>query len=75
MPSASWSEDDVKKILCNPLYTGLKIGPAYTLDRPATISEDQFIQAGARMIQEIGAEAYLKQLLANLKDPGSVVSQ
>jgi hypothetical protein len=34
---------------------------------PPIISEEQWIAAGAKMIEELGADDYLRLLIANLK--------
>jgi hypothetical protein len=58
MPRDEWSEDSVARILVNPLYC---------LVEPAIVSEDQWIKANAKMIREMGEEAYLATLLNVLR--------
>jgi hypothetical protein len=54
-----WTPDDVRKLLMNPMYC---------LSEPPVVSEAQWIQAGVRLIGEIGPEKYLRALLDILKD-------
>lgn len=55
-----WTEHDVREILSNPIYTG--IGPF-----PQVVDDATWVRAGAKVIGEIGAEAYLTQLLKSLR--------
>ena len=54
----AWTPDDVQKVLMNP---------SYCLSEPPVVSEAQWIQAGVRIIGEIGPENYLRALLDILK--------
>jgi hypothetical protein len=53
-----WTPDDVQKMLMNPMYC---------LSEPPVVSEAQWIQAGVRIIEQIGPEKYLRALLDILK--------
>ena len=60
MPNYDWTSEDVRKVLANPMYC---------LSTPPVISEGQWIEANARLIRELGPEAYLRQLLDTMKEP------
>ena len=60
MPRIDWTSEDVRKVLANPMYC---------LSTPPVISEGQWIEANARLIRELGPEAYLRQLLDTMKQP------
>jgi hypothetical protein len=49
MPQEPWMADNVREVLSNP---------AYCLLVPPVITEEMWIKAGIRLINEIGAEAY-----------------
>jgi hypothetical protein len=61
IPNNDWTSEDVRKVLANPMYC---------LSTPPVISEGQWIEANARLIRELGPEAYLRQLLDTMKEPG-----
>jgi hypothetical protein len=60
MPNSDWRPEDVRKVLANPMYC---------LSTPPVISEGQWIEANAKLIRELGPEAYLRQLLDVIKEP------
>jgi hypothetical protein len=47
---------------------GIQVHECFTRDRPARITEEQFIKAGVVQIQEIGAQKYLAYFLDNLEN-------
>lgn len=53
------TEEGVEEVLANPVYFGL--GPY-----PPLIEPEAFIKAGVKLIEEIGAERYLTDLVCNL---------
>jgi hypothetical protein len=53
--------DDVFKVIANPIYAG--IGPY-----PATMSEDEWLQANAQLIKKYGARKVLRAMLANMRE-------
>lgn len=59
-------EDDVQAMLTNPFYC-IICAPVFTEPHEFLVTEDQFVKAGARLISEIGAEAYIRAILTNLK--------
>jgi hypothetical protein len=60
------TEDDVRRILLNPFYA-IEIAPTLAEPHDPMISEDQWVAANAKLIQEIGAEEWLRELLTVLK--------
>jgi hypothetical protein len=58
MAQEPWTADRVRGVLSNP---------AYCLLVPPVITEEMWIKAGIRLIDEIGAEAYLRLLLDHLR--------
>ena len=66
MDTGGWTADKVREMLTNPYYC-IRIDPRLAEPHELVVSEEQFIQAGVRLIGEIGAEKYLKLVLNNLK--------
>jgi hypothetical protein len=60
-PKGSWSEDDVRKVITNPVYVG--IGPF-----PQVVPDDQWIAAVSRLIKERGTAFVLKEVLRNRRE-------
>jgi hypothetical protein len=60
------TEDDVRRMLLNPFYA-IEIAPILAEPHDKMVSEDQWVAANAKLIQEIGAEAWLRGLLTVLK--------
>jgi hypothetical protein len=58
--AADWNENRVRRVLLNP---------GHCLGKAPAISEGQWIEANAKLIRELGPEAYLRQLLDVLKEP------
>jgi hypothetical protein len=59
-------EDDVAEILGNPFYA-VQIHPAWTQPHPTLVSEEMWVAANTRYIEEHGASDWLLQLLLFLK--------
>ena len=59
MPRKKWSADSVTRALMNPLYC---------LSEPPAIADDQWIAANVKLIDRMGAEAYLGTLLSVLRN-------
>ena len=64
---ANLSAADVRRTLCNPVYCLGRVAPWISDPPPPIISEEQWIAAGTKMIEELGAGDYLRLLIANLK--------
>ncbi len=60
------TEEDVRRMLLNPFYA-IEIAPVLAEPHDTMVSEDQWVAANAKLIQEIGAEAWLRELLTVLK--------
>jgi hypothetical protein len=56
----------VRGLICNPIYAGV---PPY----PAVVSEEQWVAAAARMIEEDGVEQFLVNMLYVLREAMAVV--
>ncbi len=52
-----WTEDEVRRVICNPLHV---------LD--GTVTEEQFVDAAKRLVQEEGLEQYLVNVLQILRE-------
>ena len=50
MPNDKWTSENVRKVLANPMYC---------LSSPPVISEGQWIEANAKLIRDLGPEAYI----------------
>lgn len=61
-----WTEADVTGIVGNPVYA-INIAPVLAQAHPALISEEKWIAANAKRIEDLGPEAYLRNLLSILK--------
>jgi hypothetical protein len=70
-----WTEEDIGLIASNPYHCLEKVDPAFARDHETLIDEEQFIRIGKRMIEEKGAEWYLRLLLENLKGNFLIVSE
>ena len=75
-PSSGMSEDDVRRMLANPFYA-ITIAPIFCEEHEPIVTEDQWIAAASRDIEENGAADFLRLLLDVLKgnypstpDPG-----
>ena len=58
MDQEPWTAERVREMMTNPIYC---------LSEPAIVPEETWIAAGAKLIREIGAEEYLRMVLANLR--------
>ena len=63
----AWTEDYVKRVLTNPLYCLPGTSDDVCGPHDAMISEEHFIEAGEKLIGDIGPRKYLQYLLENLK--------
>jgi hypothetical protein len=61
-----WTEGDVNALLGNPFYA-IEIDPVLAEPHPPLVSEEKWIAANVKTIEEIGPEAYLRNLLSILK--------
>jgi len=59
-------EHSLRTTLINPFYA-VTIHPDLTGEHEPLVSKEQWVQANARLIEELGVEAWLAQLLATLE--------
>lgn len=60
-------QEKTARMLANPFYCIEKASSVFTLQHKTMITEEQWISAAEALIAEIGAQAFLKHLLENLK--------
>jgi hypothetical protein len=63
-----WKDDQVKNVVTDPRYTGM--GPFEQI-----VPEDVWIANNVKVIDEVGAEAYLKNMLAKLREMFATAEQ
>lgn len=56
-----WSQDNIRNIIANPIYTGFA-------NYPKIIDDDVWIEAGLIAIEQEGMENYLERVFENLKE-------
>ena len=61
-----WTPGDITGMIANPFYA-INIDEGLALPHEPLISEDDWITANVSLIEELGAEAYLRNLLSVLK--------
>lgn len=66
-PSGEVTEGDVRRILSNPIYCMGRTAAWVAQPPEPIIPVEQWIAAGAKLVEEIGAEAYLRLLIQNLR--------
>ncbi len=59
--TGEWTPEQVRGVLCNPIYAGM--GPL-----PATVSDDVWVKSAALMISQEGAEQFLVNILFVLRE-------
>lgn len=64
-----WTEDDVRAILQNPVYA-ITISSSLSVPHEPLITRDQWVQANAKLIEEMGPILYLQRLLEVLETGG-----
>lgn len=57
-----WSHGEGRKRVMNPCNV-ITIHPRFTIEHSPTMSRETWVQVNAQLIQEMGAEAYLRELL------------
>jgi len=62
----SINTDPTTTMLMNPYYA-ITLYPGLFGEHPPLTSEDDWVRANANLIEQLGTEAYLRQLLAVLK--------
>ncbi|HEX8798284.1 MAG TPA: hypothetical protein VF772_06710 [Terriglobales bacterium] len=61
------STEDIRDMICNPVYCLDRVAPWIAEPPGPLVPVEQWVAAGAKLIEEIGAEAYLRQLIQNLR--------
>jgi len=61
------SAQDIRKMVSNPVYCLDRVAPWIAEAAGPIIPVEQWVTAGAKLIEEIGAEAYLRLLIQNLR--------
>lgn len=61
-----WTPGDVTGMIANPFYA-ITIDETLTFPHEPIISEDDWIKANVNLINELGPERYLRNLLSILK--------
>src|SRR5690348_6067900 len=61
-----WTPGDVTGMITNPFYA-INIDEGLAVPHEPLISEDDWIRANVRLIEELGAEPYLRNLLSVLQ--------
>src|ERR1035438_7185182 len=61
------STEDITKMVCNPVYCLDRVAPWITEPPGPLVPVEEWVAAGAKLIEEIGAEAYLRLLIQNLR--------
>lgn len=69
MTDQEWTEEDVQAVLVNPFYA-VTIAPNLCGAHDPIIDRTQWVSANARLIEQIGAEAWLNRLLDVLESGG-----
>ena len=60
------NDQDTKELFINPYYA-IKISPTLINEHEFMISKEKWIQINSQLIDELGKEEWLKQLLAVLE--------
>jgi len=61
-----WNPGDVTSMIANPFYA-INIDEGLAVPHEPLISEDDWVKANLRLIEELGPEPYLRNLLSVLK--------
>jgi hypothetical protein len=61
------STEDIRKMVCNHVYCLDRVAPWIAEPQGPLVPVEQWVAAGAKLIEEIGAEAYLRLLIQNLR--------
>jgi hypothetical protein len=61
------STEDIRKMVCNPVYCLDRVAHWIAEPPGPMISVEEWVAAAAKLIEEIGAESYLRLLIENLR--------
>ena len=73
MTDQEWTAEDVQAVLVNPFYA-VTISPTLFGEHDPIIARSRWVQANARLIEQIGAEAWLNRLL-DVLESGAVATE
>ena len=59
--------EDIRKMVCNPVYCLDRVAPWFAEPPGPLVPVEEWVAAGAKLIEEIGAGAYLLLLIENLR--------
>jgi hypothetical protein len=59
--------EDIRTMVCNPVYCLDRVAPWISETPGPLVPVEVWVAAGAKLIEEIGAEAYLRLLIQNLR--------
>lgn len=61
------TQKELQQMFANPFYCLKEVDPIFIMKHEPLVSEKEWIKSGAKVIDEIGAEKFLKMVLENLK--------
>jgi hypothetical protein len=61
------SPEDIRKMVCNPVYCLDQVAPWIAEPPGPLVPVEEWVAASAKLIEEIGAEPYLRLLIQNLR--------
>ena len=64
-----WQSKAATKMMCNPIYTSIKVHPALIEDRPRDYDRALFLNIAHRQCRELGSVECIRNLLKALKEP------
>lgn len=62
------NEQETKELFINPYYA-IDIAPSLTTEHDLMVSKEKWIEVNSKLIDELGKEEWLKQLLQILESP------
>ena len=66
------NDQNTKEIFINPYYA-IRISPTLTAEHDLMVAKEKWIQVNAKLIDELGKEEWLKQLLHILESDKSEI--
>ena len=66
MADEHWTVEDVQRVLINPFYA-ITLASGLCLDHAPIVTREEWVQANAYLIEQMGAEAWLERLLEGLE--------
>lgn len=55
-----WTDQQVLRIVCNPVYAGIH-------PFPRTVDDEMWIKSASRAMKEMGRESFLRMMLSELR--------